>query len=354
MCEAPWSRRWSATRRARSRPPVSGSADDFDVQPALCAPNTVDRVEQKRERPGFAFADERGEARRMADQAGGGDQDGAFLDFAQAIVFERDSGAGQVDDHVGDSQARVQLESAFGIDQLVVIDAVPAKVLTDERRVLGRDAERAARCFELGGQVDQVHDVADVDPALGDGDGQPAATVAQVGNHHAGHVGLEGVLGEDVQAGDAKLTAAFLHLDDDVGRPHEHDVEAAVADDGRFVLAVAGSPHAVSGRLQELDDAVVEVALGGERPVGWCRSLRSSFAEDRCLESEFDQGVAAPWRPRCAGLGQTLEPECEAGPAVVAAAAEHAGQAVVAAATADVESSPEGVVNGSSSKIIWV
>ena len=64
--------------------------------------------------------------------------------------------------------------------------------------------------------------------------------------------------------GDAQVTPPFLHLDDDVGRPHENDVEAAVADDGRFVLAVAGSTYAVSGRLQELDDPVVEVALGGE------------------------------------------------------------------------------------------
>ena len=72
------------------------------------------------------------------------------------------------------------------------------------------------------------------------------------------------MLGVDVQAGDAQVTAAFLHLDHDVGRPHEHDVEPGVADDRRFILAVAGPAHVVAGRLQEVDDAVVEVPLGGD------------------------------------------------------------------------------------------
>ena len=37
-----------------------------------------------------------------------------------------------------------------------------------------------------------------------------------------------------------------------------------MADDRRLVLAVAGAAHLVAGRLQELDDAVVEVSLRGD------------------------------------------------------------------------------------------
>ncbi len=87
------------------------------------------------------------------------------------------------------------------------------------------------------------------------------ASVAQVGNHHPRQVGLESVLGEDVEARHAQVAAALLHLDDDVGRPHENNVEAGVPHNRRFVLAVTGPPHAVSGRLQKFDDPIVEVAL---------------------------------------------------------------------------------------------
>jgi hypothetical protein len=59
--------------------------------------------------------------------------------------------------------------------------------------------------------------------------------------------------------------SVLAHLDHDVGRPHEDDVESRVADDRRLVLAVAGSPDLVPGRLQEVDDPLVEVALGGDR-----------------------------------------------------------------------------------------
>ena len=103
------------------------------------------------------------------------------LDLAQAVVLQGRPRAGQVDDDVGDAQARVQLERPFRIDQLVIIDAELAEVLPHQGRVLGRDPEGPPGRLELGRQVDQVHDVADVDPALGHGDGQPAAAVAEVG-----------------------------------------------------------------------------------------------------------------------------------------------------------------------------
>ena len=73
------------------------------------------------------------------------------------------------------------------------------------------------------------------------------------------------MLGEDVHPRDAQVAAPFLHLDHDVGRPHEDDVEPRVPDDRRLVLPVAGPPDLVAGRLQELDDPFVEVALGGDR-----------------------------------------------------------------------------------------
>ena len=89
MCERPWSRRCRGDHRGRVRSPGPFlAADNFHVQPALRAANAVDRVEQKRQRPGLAFADQRGQARRMPDQAGGRDQDRSSLDFSQAIVFE--------------------------------------------------------------------------------------------------------------------------------------------------------------------------------------------------------------------------------------------------------------------------
>ena len=68
----------------------------------------------------------------MADQAGRRVEHDAALDLAQAIVLERRARAGQVDDHVGDPQARVKLERPLGIDQLVIINSPLAEVLADE------------------------------------------------------------------------------------------------------------------------------------------------------------------------------------------------------------------------------
>ena len=107
--------------------------------------------------------------------------------------------------------------------------------------------------------------MADVDPALGNGDDQPAAAVAQVGNDHGGLLALEGVLGVDVHSGDAQVAPPLLHLDHDVGRPHEDDVKPRLAGDRRLVLPVAGAADLVAGRLQEVDDPLVKVPLRGNR-----------------------------------------------------------------------------------------
>ena len=73
------------------------------------------------------------------------------------------------------------------------------------------------------------------------------------------------MLGVDVHAGHAQVAAALLHLGHDVGRPHEDDVEPGLAGDRRLVLPVAGAADLVAGRLEELDDPVVEVPLRGDR-----------------------------------------------------------------------------------------
>ena len=165
----------------------------------------------------------------MADQARGRVEDSPPLDLAETVVLQRRPRAGQVDDDVGDPERGVQLQRPLRVDDLVVIDAPLAEVRLRRATVLGRDAERLAGGLELGGQVDQVEDVGHVDPALGNGDDQPAAAVAEVGldDHGVGRLGL--VLGEDVHAGDAQVAAPFLDLDDDVRRPHEDDVEPGMA-----------------------------------------------------------------------------------------------------------------------------
>jgi hypothetical protein len=95
----------------------------------------------------------------------------------------------------------MQLERPFRIDQLVIINAELAEILTHQGRVFGRDPEGPPSRLELGRQINQVHDMADVDPALGHGDGQPATAVAEVGRDHQGCVRFDGVLGEDVHPG---------------------------------------------------------------------------------------------------------------------------------------------------------
>src|SRR5206468_12737346 len=44
----------------------------------------------------------------------------------------------------------------------------------------------------------------------------------------------------------------------------EDDVEPGVAGDRRLVLAVAGAADLVAGRLEDLDDPLVQVPLGGQ------------------------------------------------------------------------------------------
>ncbi len=106
--------------------------------------------------------------------------------------------------------------------------------------------------------------MADVDPALGHGNDQAAAAIAEVGNDHGGLLGLEGVLGVDVHPGHAQMAPALLDLDHDVGRAHEDDVEPVLAGDRGLVLPLAGAADLVAGRPEQLDHAVVEVALGGD------------------------------------------------------------------------------------------
>ncbi len=159
---------------------LGGVADDLEVEHPLGGPDPVHRVEQQGQRAGLPLLDQPGQARRVADQARGRVEHRPALDLAEPVVLEGDPRAGQVDDDVGDPQGRVQFEGPVGVDQLVVIDAPLAEVGLGQGRVLGRDAEGPARVLELGGQVDQVDDVGDVDPALGDGDDQPAAAVAEV------------------------------------------------------------------------------------------------------------------------------------------------------------------------------
>ena len=159
----------------------------------------------------------------------------------------------------------MKLEGPFGIDQLVIINAPLAEVLPHQGGILGGDAEGLAGRLELGGQVDQVHDVAGVDPALRNGDDQAAAGVAQVGNDDGGLLGLEGVLGVHVHAGHAQVAPPLLHLGHDIGRPHEDDMIPGLAGDRRFVLPVARPAHLVAGRLQQAHNPLVEVALGGNR-----------------------------------------------------------------------------------------
>ena len=107
--------------------------------------------------------------------------------------------------------------------------------------------------------------MADVDPALGHRDRQSTASVTQVGRDHNRRVRLDGVLGKHVHPGHAELTPAFLHLDHDVGRPHEHNVEPRMSDDRRLVLTITRPPDLVAGRLQELDNPIVKVPLGRDR-----------------------------------------------------------------------------------------
>src|SRR5208283_5573309 len=134
----------------------------------------------------------------------------------EAVVLEGRARTGQVHDDVGDAQAGVQLQGALRIDHLVIINAPFPEVLPDHCRILGRNPKGLPGDLELRRQIHEVHDVADVDPALGDGDDQPAATVTEVGNDHGGVLGLEGVLGVDVHPGDAQVAAALLDLDHDV------------------------------------------------------------------------------------------------------------------------------------------
>ena len=96
-----------------------------------------------------------------------------------------------------------------------------------------------------------------VDPALGDGDHEPASAVSQVGHDHEGALGLVGALGEEVHPGHPEMAAALLDLGHDVGRTHEDDVESRLPRDRRLVLPVAGAPDLVAGGPEDLHDSVI-------------------------------------------------------------------------------------------------
>ena len=121
------------------------AADHFQVQPALRARTPSIASSKSASGPVSPSAGQRRQARRVADQARRRLEHRPSVDLPQAVVFQGRPRAGQVDDDVGDPQARVQLECPFRIDQLVIIDAKLAEVLTDQGGVLGRDPEGPAR-----------------------------------------------------------------------------------------------------------------------------------------------------------------------------------------------------------------
>ena len=107
-----------------------------------------------------------------------------------------------------------------------VVDAVVEEELARQVRVLGGDAQVAPAPPELGRDLGDVDDAADVDPALGDGQHQGAAGVAERLLEHQDAVVLALVLADDVVAGDAEIDAALGDLREDVGGALEQHLDA--------------------------------------------------------------------------------------------------------------------------------
>ena len=145
----------------------------------------------------------------------------------------------QVDDDVGDAETRVQLRARLPSRSIDNSKCPSFGSVPRQRRVFCRHPKCAAGRLEFACQIDKVHDMADVDPAFGNRDHEPAAAIAQIGGDDDGLRSLAGSVWRRRPSPSRPDGNALLVPGHDVGRTHENDMKTRMTGDGRFILAVA-------------------------------------------------------------------------------------------------------------------
>ncbi len=160
------------------------------------------------------------------------------------IVAQGSPRRDQIGDQVGEADVRGDFQRAFGVDQLVGRDGVLVEETGGGVGEFGGDAEETAVFRQLPRPCPQISHRLHW-RLLRRGQIERAGAKAQsLVKRQDGPVAVQvALLGDDVQAGDAKINAALPHANDDVARPLEQHRHARQRRDGRLVLARIGPVH---------------------------------------------------------------------------------------------------------------
>ena len=159
---------------------------------------------------------------------------------AQAVRAQRVAGRDEVDDRVGEPEPRRDLDRAGDVD---------------ERHVDGQQLARQARIDGCDGRAAEL-----LEPVTGDSSGTAASSRHEPKPSGSSSLHVGAALAHEVDAGDAAVDDAVLHVLGHVGGAHEQDLDRRVAARERE-RALAGLLGAEAGVLEQVERRFAQPAL---------------------------------------------------------------------------------------------
>ena len=179
----------------------------------------------------------------------------------QAIVSQGGAGGDQVNDQVGVTDGRGNLQRAFGKDQLDIWHAMLGKESPAQVGEFGGDAQRAS---QMAGETRQVCHRIHALPGFWNDHVQRAMPESQARMDDQDIAILAAPLCDYIPAGDAEVHAAFPHADDDIAGSLEEHRQTRQARDGGAVLARVGLVHMQPHICQQLERCFGQNAFTGQ------------------------------------------------------------------------------------------
>ena len=202
-----------------------------------------------------------GQGAGVGNQAGLRGQDDAAVQGLEAVFPQSGSGGGQVGDEVGVTGGGGGFQGAAHGNDGKVVDAPLKEVAAQQPLVFGGNPQLAAPFVKLQGQVGQVVNGGHIQPAVGDGQDEFAASVLQVVNDGDDGTVVVAIFQQAVQAGNAHFGAAFLNLAGNIGGALEQRLHAGQGGNAAGVAARVGPADLDAARRHKAQRGVAQFAV---------------------------------------------------------------------------------------------